>query len=130
MNIRQEVETAITTWAKANNVAVAYEGKAFNKPKQGNWLEIVFLDPQVMNPTVDATRTRKRGIFQISCYIPDNQGIGPLEELTTAIVNLFPYYDQQRYQTFTVEQTPNVSSSFPEDAFRCAAVRVKYRQEF
>lgn len=129
MNIRQEVESAITALATQLKIPVAYEGVAFTKP-DGSWLEIIFLDPLVMNPTVDGERIRKYGTFQINAYTLDGKGLKALDTLTEAIVALFPFADKAKYETFSVEQTPSVSSSIPAGIFRMAAVRVKYRQEF
>lgn len=131
MNIRQEVEKTLLAFASSQSppISVAIEGKAFTKPKQGNYLEVVFEAPAVMNPTVDVTRVRKYGVIQILCFIETNRGVGPLEILTDSVAQLFPVYEKQRYQNFTVEQTPFVSQAFPEDRFLCAVVRVKYRQE-
>ena len=132
MNIRQEVEKALLAYATAKSpkIPVAFEAVPFNKPKDGNWLELMFIDPVVINPTVDALRTRKYGIIQINCYVPDGKGMKNLDDLTEEIVALFPVHDKNKFTTFSVEQTPKVSSSFPDDKFRVAVVRVKYRQEF
>lgn len=131
MNIRQEVEKALLAFAAAQTppLAVALEAKSFTKP-DGPWIEIVFLDPEPMNPTVDGTRTRVYGVFQINVYVLDGKGMKQLDALTKALVDLFPMHQKELYTTFSVEQTPSVSRSFPDDKFRCAAVRVKYRQEF
>lgn len=129
MNIRQEVEKAVATFAASQNIPVAYEGVAFTKPTNSSWLEVTFLDPSVMNPTVDGERIRKRGVVQIDVYVVDNKGSKSLDELTEAITRLFPFHDKARYTTFSVEQTPNVSSPMIDGIFRWAAVRVKYRQE-
>lgn len=132
MNIRQEVEKTLFAFAatKSPKIPIAVEAKAFDKPKNGPWLEILFLDPLVINPTVDALRTRKYGIIQINTYVDDGKGMAELDKLTEEIVALFPAHDKNKFTTFSVEQTPKVSSSFPDDKFRVAVVRVKYRQEF
>lgn len=131
MNIRQEVESAITTYAASQSPAipVAYEGVPFTKPTGAPYLEVVFLSNNILNATVDATRQRIHGSFQINCYVPDGKGMKRLEALTSDIVALFPVYDKARYVTFSVEQPANVSPTMTDAAFRFAAVRVQYRQE-
>jgi len=131
MNIRQEVESAVTLFAKAQptEVRVAYEGVAFNKPTDTPWIEIVFLASSTMNPTIDGSRIRKTGAFQINCYVPNGRGVKALEELSDAVVSLFPFDQKELYQTFSVEQTPNSSAIMIDAAFLWCAVRVKYRQE-
>lgn len=131
MNIRQEVEKTLLAYASAKipKIPVAFEAVPFTKPSTGNWLELMFLEPVVINPTVDVLRTRKYGIIQINCCVPDGQGMKALDQLTEEIVALFPVHDKTKFHTFTVEQTPKISSSFPDDKFRVAVVRVKYRQE-
>lgn len=132
MNIRQEVETVLTAFASAQNpkLAVAIEAVPFTKPTNGPWIEIVFLDPEPMTATVDATRTRVYGMFQVNCYVMDGKGVAPLERLTSEVAALFPVHRKDLYTTFSVDQPPKISQTFPDDKFRCAAVRVKYRQEF
>lgn len=131
MNIRQEVETAVAAYAAAQNppIPVAYEGVPFNKPTNAPYLEIVFLNNNITNATVDATRQRVYGSFQINCYCPDGKGMKRLDTLANDIVALFPVYDKARYTTFSVEQPANVSPPMTDVAFRVAAVRVQYRQE-
>jgi hypothetical protein len=132
MNIRQEVESAIATFASLQTpkIVVAYEGVPFSKPNNSSWLEVVFLDAAVTNPTVDGLGIRKQGVFQINCNVIDGKGMKSLDELTESIVSLFPFHDKARYTTFSVEQTPHVSPPMLDGVFRWAAVRVKYRQEF
>lgn len=131
MNIRQEVEKTLLAFASAQTpkIPVAFEGVPFTKPSTGPYLEIVFLEPVVLNPTVDVTRVRKFGVIQIMCFVEDGKGLKQLDALTESVAALFPVTEKQRYTTFTVEQTPSISGSMPEDRFRCAVVRVKYRQE-
>lgn len=129
MNIRQEVESVIAAYASSNNIPVAYEGVAFDKPLTGNWLEVVFLASNTMNPTVDGSRIRKTGVFQVTCYVPSGRGLRALDMLAEDIVNLFPFDQKELYQTFSVEQTPNTSQAMIDTKYLCCAVRVKYRQE-
>jgi len=129
MSIRQEVEKTLKAFVDSQGISLAREGQAFNKPSSGNYLEYMMEEPVVLNPTVDVTRVRKYGVIQIICFIEDNRGMGPLDTLTQSVVDLFPVYNKQKFENFTVEQTPSVSSSFSEGIFRCAVVRVKYRQE-
>lgn len=131
MNLRQEVEKTLFDYAstKSPKILVAFEAVPFTKPVAGKWMELTFIEPVVMNPTVDVLRTRKYGIIQIACYAPDGKGMKELDEFTEQIIALFPVHDKSKFTTFFVEQTPKVSASFPDDKFRCAVVRVKYRQE-
>jgi hypothetical protein len=131
MNIRQEVESAITAFAQAQNpvIPVSYEGVPFSKPQSGPWLEVVFLTSATTNATVDATRTRTYGTVQISVYTPDGKGMKQLDSITAAIAELFPVADKARYSTFSVEQPAQISAAMIDTQFRMAAVRIRYRQE-
>lgn len=131
MNIRQEIEKAVKTFAAAQSppIPVAYEGVAFDKPSRGPYLEVLFLASNTTNPTVDGSRIRKRGIVQINCYVPDGTGMGALDTLTDAVTALFPFDQKELYTTFSVEQTPNASAAMQDAGFRWAAVRITYRQE-
>lgn len=131
MNIRQEVESTVASFAAAQSpvIPVAYEGKSFNKPTNSPYLQVVFLDNSVTNATVDAERQRVYGSFQIMVAVPDNNGMKQLDTLTGQIAALFKVYDKAKYSTFSVERPANVSPAMTDAAFRVAAVRVQYRQE-
>lgn len=131
MNIRQEVESAISLFASSQNPAipVAFEGVPFTKPSSGSWLEVVFLSSQTTTATVDASRTRTYGMVQISCYTVDGKGMKQLDTLTAAVADLFPVADKARYSTFSVEQPAQISAAMIDTQFRMAAVRIRYRQE-
>jgi len=131
MNIRQEVESAITAFAQAQNPAipVSYEGVPFSKPQSGSWLEVVFLTSATSTATVDATRTRTYGTVQVNCYVPDGRGMKQLDSLTESVADLFPVADKALYNTFSVEQPAQISAAMIDTQFRMAAVRIRYRQE-
>jgi hypothetical protein len=129
MNIRQEVEQALRVYATVKNIPIAVEGVPFTKPSAGNWIELVFLASDTTNPTVDGSRIRKNGVFQINCYTPNGKGMKALDTLSDEIIALFPFDQKELYQTFSVEQTPNASQAMIDAAFLWCAVRVKYRQE-
>jgi hypothetical protein len=129
MNIRQEVEVALRAYATDKNIPIAVEGVPFTKPSSGNWIELVFLGSNTMNPTIDGSRIRKTGVFQINCYTPSGKGMKALDTLSDEIIALFPFNQRDLFQTFYVEQTPNASQAMIDAAFLWCAVRVKYRQE-
>jgi hypothetical protein len=129
MNIRQEVETRITAFAASESLPIAYEGVPFTKPVNAPFLEVLFLSNTAINATVDATRQRVYGTFQVNVAVPEGRGMKQLEALTSAIVALFPVAGKSLFQTFSVEQPPIVSPAMSDGNFRVAAVRVRYRQE-
>jgi hypothetical protein len=131
MNIRQEVESAVAAFANSQTpqIPIAFEGVPFTKPTNGPYLEVFFLANSPMNATVDVSRIRVYGTFQINCYVLDGKGMKALDDLSDSIVALFPVNNKGLYTTFSVEQPPNVSPPLSDTKFRMAAVRVKYRQE-
>lgn len=129
MNIRQEVEKTVATFAAAQSLAVAYEGVPFTKPTAAPFVALMFLGSNNHNSTVDGEHTRRRGIVQIEAYVPTGKGMKALDDLTDKIVALFPFKNKELYQTFSVEGTPEVSAAFQDGSFMCAVVRVSYRQE-
>lgn len=131
MNIRQEVESAVTAFANSQTppIPLSYEGIPFTKPTSGPYLEIAFLANSPMNATVDASRIRTYGTFQINVNIPDGQGMKGLDDLSGAIAALFPVNHKELYTTFSVEQPANISPPMQDTKYRWVAVRVKYRQE-
>jgi hypothetical protein len=130
MSIRSELELKLAAWASSQvpPIPVAYEGVAFTKPTTGPWLQPTMLTSSTVNPTVEATRRRERGVFQINCYVRDGLGSAAVENLSNNIVNLYPVVPKTG--TVSIEQTPQTAAAIvTQDGWRYIPVRVSYRQE-
>jgi hypothetical protein len=95
----------------------------------GNYLEVFFLVSNTTNPTIDALRTRTKGIVQVNCYTPDGKGSAGVEALAQGIVNLFPVFPKSYMPTVSIEQTPASNQALVDASWRFIPVRISYRQE-
>ncbi len=135
MSIRSELESVLISYCTAHNIALSLEGVPFVKPTipAGNsttyYLQAFMLNSATTNPTVEMTRKRIRGFFQINCYAPDGFGSGKVEALADAVAALYPSYNKLAFPTVSIEQHPQTSQAFIDGPFRAVAVTVKYRQE-
>lgn len=127
--IRVFFETKLAAFAAAQTVplAVAYEGVPFTKPQSAAYLECYLISSAVINPTVDGTRTRSVGVFQVNIVTPDGLGSKQGEELALGIIALYPLLPKG---AVSVEQTPHAErAQLNLDGHRVLPVLVKYRYE-
>lgn len=129
MTIRSELEAPLATYATANNIPVAWEGKPFTKPTTGDYLRIFFLNKSITNPTIDFESKRTRGMVQIDVCVPDGKGSKHAEELAEAIAALYPAANKQAFATVSIEQHPQIGRAMIDTNFRIIPVTIEYRQE-
>jgi hypothetical protein len=129
MTIRTELESPLATYATANNIPVAWEGKAFTKPTSGDYLRIFFLNKVISNPDVEFVRKRTIGMVQIDVCAPDGQGSKHVEELAEAIASLYPSYNKQAFPTVSIESHPQIGKAMIDSGFRVIPITIEYRQE-
>jgi hypothetical protein len=129
MSARSEIETRVLNWAKAQTPAipVAIQGRTFNRPTSGPYLEVWLLGDEKVSRNVSAD-SRTYGMFQINCYSPaNNTGMGPVESLRDSMVALFPVLPKTG--TVSVDAPLSSTSSDVIDGFLFVAVRGNYRIE-
>lgn len=109
--IRQELETRLSVFAAALSppVPVSYENVSFNRPATGPFLECFVNSGSTVNVTVDGTRTRERGVFQINVWFPSGGGMAKPELLAAQIVAAFPVVPKTG--NVSIEQTPNTKQA-------------------
>jgi hypothetical protein len=129
MTARQEIETRLNNWAKAQvpPIPVAFQNVNFNKPVSGPYLEIVMLADNSMNRDLAAEGVRVFGMFQVNCYAPANTGMAQVEALANNVVALFPVLPKTG--TVSIEAPLSTSGSYVVDSFVCIPVRARYRIE-
>lgn len=126
-SVRPELEQRLKTWADNNGVRVAWEGVQFNKPTSGIFLQPVLLQGTTINPTVDGTRQREVGIFQVNVWGFDGKGAGETETTARSIVELFPILP--KVGTVSIEKTPSIGAPIIESGWRVVPVTILYRRE-
>ena len=128
MSIRSEIEIKVANWAATQTppITVAYEGVPFVRDKSP-YVEVIFLDSNAVNPSIDAVRRRTRGVVQINVCVLDGHGSKDVDALSEAIVNLFPVVPKTG--TVSIEQTPSESQALLDGIWRIVPVMIKYRYE-
>lgn len=127
--IRAELETRLRTWADAQSPAIkiAFENMPFTKPTSGVFLETFLIPNITLNPTIDASRQRLMGIFQVNCWASsDNKGMKAAESLAQSVIDLFPVVPKTG--SVSIERTPYASPSLLDNSgWRIVPVTIQYR---
>ena len=129
-SIRIELESRLNTWANSFNpvIPVAYEGLPFQIPTIGDrYAEVFLLPASTFNPTVDGSRKREVGIFQVNLYVKDGKGTGQLNSLVDSLVAFFPVVPKTG--NVSIERTPSVSVGMTMNGWRSVPVSIPYRME-
>ena len=127
--IAAHFEGILATWAAAQSPAipVAYESVPFTKPTT-RYLECFLIPANTKDVTVDGTRQRYMGTFQINVWVPDGKGRGAGDVIAAALVDLFPIVPKTG--NVSVETTPTVSRAIKDVAgWRVIPVTLTYRLE-
>jgi hypothetical protein len=133
MTLRSELEVRLEDWASSQDPAIpiAWEGVSFVRP-EGVEETTAYLQPFLMpaltvNPTVDGTRSRLTGIFQINIWTRENFGSAYGEEIAESLINLYPVVPKTG--TVSIEQTPSVTQALYDAGWRIVPLTIRYRQE-
>jgi len=130
MTIRSELEAPVVVYTQANTtIGLSVEGRPFDRTKFKEYLQVVFLDKAVYNPTVEFTRKRTRGALQINVCCEDGKGSKRVEELAEIIASLYPSFNKQAFATVSIEQHPQIGRAMIDANFRIVPITIWYRQE-
>lgn len=129
MTVRSELETPLVDYANDNSIAIALEGCSLDRTGLIEFLEVIFLDKSVTNPTLEFSAKRTRGYMQVNVYVQDGMGSKRVEELAEAVAALYPAANKQAFATVSIEQHPQFSRAMIDGNFRVISVSIKYRQE-
>lgn len=108
--IRQELESRLATFASAYSspvLQVAWESIPFTKPDNEPFLECFIIPAGVVSATLDASRTRERGTFQVNVWCPSGVGSGLVEGIARDITAAFPVVP--KIDNVSIEQPGNIS---------------------
>jgi hypothetical protein len=125
--IRAELETRLMTWASAQGIPVAWEQVDFEKPTT-KFLQPYLIPVDTLNPTTDGKRARSIGLFQVNCWAPVGKGMGEVEALAQAVIDLFPLLPKTG--AVSIEQTPSTARPIADEpGWIIVPVTIKYRNE-
>lgn len=108
--IRQELESRLATFASAYSspaLLVAWENVPFTKPTNKPFLECFIIPAGIVSATLDASRTRERGTFQVNVWFPSGKGSSKVEGIARDIVAAFPVVP--KIDNVSIEEPGNVS---------------------
>jgi hypothetical protein len=104
---RQELESRLQVFAEslAPHLTVAYENVPFTKPTSEPYLECFLISAGTTAITVDASRNRERGTFQVNVWSPSGRGTAEVESIGKGVVDTFKVIP--KLGTVSIEQPGN-----------------------
>lgn len=128
--IRAALEGRLNTWALAQvpPVQLAWQSVSFEKEAGKPFLEPILIPNLTVNHEVSGSRKTHLGLFQINVWAPTGEGMGRVEAMAQAIVDLFPLVP--KFGNVSIEATPTASNPLPGDAgWVIVPILIKYRYE-
>lgn len=127
--VREELELRLKAFATTHSLPVAYEGMFFKKPDPpAPFLECFLIPALTKNVTVDGTRNREVGLFQVNVWAPAGNGLKVADAIATNLVNAFPVVPKTGL--VSIEQTPSKGKMMPDVAgWLIFPVTISYRYE-
>lgn len=132
-----KIWTALRERMEAFNVVAAerlrFTGVAFERPRDGEWLEIAHFpsEPQRVFYADGSTR-RHTGYMQVSACVRSGRGTQPLAVLADSIAAHFPEGLKMSSEGITVRVTakPSMLSPIEEDGVVLVPIPVRYESIF
>lgn len=126
--VRIEVESKLAAYAASKNIPVAYENVEFSQPEIGGWLELHFIGDDSIVRGLDASGRTDIGMFQISVYVPEGEGMGGVSALAREIANLYPMIP--KVGLTSIEAPAKIGSGIIVEKYVCVPITLRYRAEF
>lgn len=95
MSVRNDLESRLKAWADSQipPIDVVWEGTSFDKTgSEVPFLQCFIIPGKTLNATLDASKQREIGIFQVSVWGIDGKGTYETENLANQVIDLFPVY--------------------------------------
>jgi hypothetical protein len=108
---------------------VSFEGVPFSKPANlGSFLEAFVIPANTQDVSVDGTRQRNTGVFQVNVWSKTGVGAKEGEDIANAIKAAFPVVPKTG--TVSVESTPSIKQAILDaSGYRIIPIIIPYRQE-
>jgi hypothetical protein len=122
---------ALAAYAEAHNpvLLIAREGQPFNKPADNaTFLEPFLIPADTRVATLDGSRRRFWGDFQINIWTEDSIGAGAAEVIAEEIAQLFPVFPKT-FDPVSIEAPASVKRAIVENGWRITPVMISYRME-
>lgn len=130
MSVRSELEVRLAAFAAAQipPIPVSYQGVPFTKPTNSPFIECFLGPASMVKSTVDATRNRERGNFQVNLWWPSGQGAGKIEALAASLAAAFPVIPKTG--TVSIEDSVNTGQLIlDQSGWIILPNTIPYRQE-
>lgn len=127
--IRAGFETQLKTWADAKGIPVAWQNVSFTKPANGGmYVEPILIPGPTLNKELSAKRKTYLGIFQVNCWAPSGNGMGPVEQLAQELVNMFAV-NSKKLGAVVIDKTPEQDRPMDDSGWIIVPVTIQYRME-
>ncbi len=127
--VRQYFETRLQAWAadQTSPVAISYEDVPFIPPSTGSYVECFLIPAKTLDCTVDGTRQRYMGVFQVNICTRSGLGSRTSEKLADSLIRYFPVVPKG---SVSVESTPYCEKTEQWEAgWKITPVCIYYRLE-
>lgn len=129
--IRAALEERLKTWAAAHTspIPLFLENRSKVPAVGARHIRTYLMPADTLNPSQGAQHRLYHGIYQISIFLPENDGTGDSDDLAKAIEVLFkcPTTITKSGLNVQILQTPFISQSRPDGAgFWMTTITVKY----
>lgn len=88
--VRRAIETELATWAAGEGIPVAWENTQFEPEVGQTFLRAFLLPAPTESETLEGEHRAYIGVYQISIYVPINEGAGVAETILDGLDLLFP----------------------------------------
>lgn len=129
--IREKLITHLATWAAAHDpvLKIAREGASFTKPTDGSpFLEAFIIPANTTLSTLDGTKRRFLGDFQINVWTRDSIGAGEGEAIAEELSLLFPVVPKT-LSPVSIEAPANIKRAMLDSGWRITPIILSYRME-
>lgn len=128
--VRSDLESKLLAWAATHSptVKIALQNVPFIKPADYSPFVEEFLIPAyTVNASLDGSRQRYLGIFQLNIWTKDGIGSGTAERILASLEQHFPVIPKTGL--VSVEQTPSAGRAIQQEGWEITPVMIKYRYE-
>lgn len=88
--VRRAIETELAAWASGEGIPVAWENTQFEPEVGQTFLRAFLLPAPTESQTLEGEHRAYLGFYQVSIYVPINEGAGAAEAIVDELDSLFP----------------------------------------